>query len=57
MTPVKSFVGGKPVLQDGEVLGTGCTMMVPPEGAEHVRALGLDVLIAEHGSTLRSRDV
>ncbi|SES35822.1 Dihydroorotase [Tranquillimonas rosea] len=52
---VKSFVHGAPVLMDGEVVGQGCRMLVPPEGADHVRGLGLDVLIAEPGSMLRPR--
>ncbi|UWR35189.1 amidohydrolase family protein (plasmid) [Sulfitobacter sp. W027] len=55
LTPVASYASGKPVLSDGQVVGQGCTMMVPPEGAEHVRSLGLDVLIAEAGSMIPRR--
>ncbi|WP_099826467.1 amidohydrolase family protein [Oceaniglobus indicus] len=55
LTPVASYGGGKPILADGQVVGTGCTMMVPPEGADHVRGLGLNVLIAEAGTMIPRR--
>ena len=55
LTPVASFAHGKPILADGQVLGRSSRMLVPPEGAEHVRAMGMDVLIAEPGSMIPGR--
>lgn len=55
MSPTRSFARGKPVLADGQVVGSGCTMLVPPEGEAHVRGLGLDVMIAGPGSMLSGR--
>lgn len=57
LTPVASFAHGKPVMRDGHIVGQGCRMLVPPEGADHVRGMGMDVLIAEPGSMLRSRGI
>ena len=53
--PIMSFVQGMPVLLHGRVAGKGCRILVPPEGAAHVRGLGLDVMIAEPGSMLPPR--
>lgn len=53
--PVRSFVHGAPVLAEGQVVGKGCRMLVDADGAEHVRELGLEPLIAERGSMLRPR--
>ncbi|MCF3933844.1 amidohydrolase family protein [Acuticoccus sp. M5D2P5] len=48
--PVMSFGGGRPIMMRGEVVGSGTTMIVNPEGVEAAHALGLSTLVAEHGS-------
>lgn len=48
--PVLSYGGGRPILRHGQVVGSGTTMIVPPEGVEAARALGLGIICAEHGS-------
>ncbi|WP_428925811.1 amidohydrolase family protein [Marinibacterium sp. SX1] len=48
--PVMSFGGGRAILKGGQVVGTGTTMIVPPEGVEAATTRGMQVLLAEHGS-------
>lgn len=55
LSPTMSFAHGKPVLLDGKVVGQGSSMLVPPEGENHVRGLGINVLTAEPGSMLPGR--
>lgn len=48
--PVMSFGSGKPILMRGEVVGSGTTMIVPPEGLDAATSRGLTPLIAAPGS-------
>ena len=55
--PIHSFAHGKPVLLDGDVVGSGARMLVPAEGEGHVRSLGIETLTAEPGTMLPGRSV
>lgn len=55
LTPVASFAHGKPILLDGQVVGKGSRMLIPPEGANHVRSMGIEVLMAEPGTMIPRR--
>ncbi|WP_108482364.1 amidohydrolase family protein [Oceaniglobus ichthyenteri] len=55
LAPVASFAHGQPILLDGQVMGRGSRMLVPPQAADHVRAMGMEVLIAEPGSMIPAR--
>ncbi len=48
--PILSFGGGRPILRDGVVVGSGTTMVVASEGVAAAQALGLETIVAEHGS-------
>lgn len=48
--PVHSFGGGRAILSAGEVVGSGTTMIVPPEGLARAQSLGLRTIVAPHGS-------
>ncbi|PZX14887.1 dihydroorotase-like cyclic amidohydrolase [Palleronia aestuarii] len=55
LSPVESYAHGRAVLRDGEVVGRGARMLVPPEGRAHVESLGIETLVAEPGSMLSGR--
>lgn len=48
--PVLSFGSGRAILRYGAVVGSGTSMIVPPEGVRRANDLGMETLVAEHGS-------
>lgn len=48
--PVMSYGSGKAILMRRKVVGSGTTMIVPPEGVAAATSRGLTPLIAQHGS-------
>ena len=51
LRPVMSFANGRPVLRDGEVVGSGTRMITTPAGTDYVHQAGLDTLIVDPAET------
>lgn len=55
--PVSSFVHGRPILRDREVVGRGGQFLTLPEGVAAVSDRGLDVIELGHGTMLPGKSL
>lgn len=55
LVPVLAYAGGRKIMQDGRVTGSGCRFVTTAAGVSAVTAAGLDPIVVELGAMLPDR--